>query len=257
MEGVDGKRPFVNIDSETWRQTVIAGARSVGLDLSVNQARRMGKHAMELLQWNRVNNLTTITDPLNVAIKHYVDSLAAVAWIGDNTRVLDAGSGGGFPGIPLKIVRPDLSITMVDRVRKKVSFLKHAIRVLGLGDIDAVHGRLEDLGGLPQYREQFDVVVCRAFSSLGDFATLTAPFLTPGGSLLAMRGRDADLNHQAVSWSDEGLLCLGGSIFEMKNHHYRLPILDAKRRMVLLKRLPEDCGRRSEGSDPNFYNKNA
>jgi 16S rRNA (guanine527-N7)-methyltransferase len=200
----------------------------------------MQQHAMELLQWNRVNNLTTITDPLDVAIKHYVDSLAAVAWTGYNACILDAGSGGGFPGIPLKIVRPDLSVTMVDRVRKKVSFLKHAIRNLGLGDIDAVHGRLEDLGVLPKYRKKFDVVVCRAFSSLADFATLTAPFLTPGGSLLAMRGRDADLNHHVVSLSDEGLLRLGGTIFEMKIHHYRLPILDARRRMVLLKRLPED-----------------
>ena len=229
----------MNIDSEAWRQTVITGARSLGLDLSIDQARRMGQHAIELLKWNRVNNLTSITDPLDVAIKHYVDSLAAVAWIGDNTRILDAGSGGGFPSIPIKIVRPDLSITMVDRVRKKVSFLKYAIRSLGLGDIDAVHGRLKDLCVLPKYREQFDVVVCRAFSSLEDFATLTAPFLTPGGSLLAMRGRDADLNHQAVSLSDEGVLGLGGIIFAMKNHHYRLPILDARRRIVLLKRLPE------------------
>lgn len=227
------------IDSNAWRQTLIDGARALGLELSVDQARSMGQHALELIRWNRVTNLTAITDPKEVALKHYVDALAATAWIGNGARMLDAGSGGGFPGIPLNILRPDLSVTLVDSVRKKVSFLKLVIRNLGLRDIDAVHGRLEDLSMLPQYREKFDVVVCRAFSSLADFITLTAPFLTSSGSLLAMRGRDADPYHQPVKGPNDGLLCLGGSTFEIHNHHYHLPILDAARHLVLLKRVPE------------------
>jgi len=232
----------VEIDSEKWRQTVIEGALALGLEITVGQARTMGGHALELLQWNRVTNLTTITDPLDVALKHYVDALAAAPWIGDRARVLDAGSGGGFPGIPLKIVRPDLSVTLVDSVRKKISFLKHAIRGLGLNGIDAVHGRLEDLCLLPDYRGKFDRVVCRAFSSLVDFVELALPFLSPGGCLLAMKGPRASHSREAVNQKDDGLIILGGTSFSIDIHRYRLPFLDAQRSLVRLTPISEDGG---------------
>lgn len=199
----------------------------------------MGRHALELLQWSRVTNLTTITEPLDVAVKHYVDALAAAPWIGNRARVLDAGSGGGFPGIPLTILRPDLSVTLVDSVRKKVTFLKHAIRTLGLSGIDAVHGRLEDLCLLPQYAGKFDRVVCRAFSSLEDFANLTLPFLSPGGCLLAMKGPQVDHAHETANQKDDGSIVLGGTSFSMRIHRYRLPLLDARRSLVVLTPLAE------------------
>ncbi len=229
----------MKIDSDTWRQAVIEGASGLGLDVSVDQARTMGRHALELLQWSRVTNLTTITEPLDVAVKHYVDALAAAPWIGDRARVLDAGSGGGFPGVPLAILRPDLSVILVDSVRKKVSFLKHAIRTLGLSGIDAVHGRLEDLRLLPEYRGKFDRVLCRAFSSLEDFANLTLPFLSPGGCLLAMKGPQADLAHETANQKDDGAIILGGTSFSMRIHRYRLPLLDARRSLVMLTPLAE------------------
>ena len=229
----------MEIDSEKGRQTLIEGACSLGLTVSDGQARTMGEHAMELLQWNRVTNLTTITGPLDVALKHYVDALAAAPWIGDRARVLDAGSGGGFPGVPLAILRPDLSVTLVDSVRKKVSFLKHAIRTLGLNGIDAVHGRLEDLCLLPEHRGKFDRVVCRAFSSLEDFATLALPFLSPGGRLLAMKGPQADCSQETANQKDGGSIILGGTSFSMRIHRYRLPLLDARRSLVVLTPLPE------------------
>jgi 16S rRNA (guanine527-N7)-methyltransferase len=153
--------------------------------------------------------------------------------------VLDAGSGGGFPGIPLNIVRPDLTVTMVDSVRKKVSFLKHAVRTLGLSRINAVHGRVEDLGLLPDYRGKFDRVVCRAFSSLDNFASLTLPFLSPGGCLLAMKGPQADHDHEAKNHRGDGKIILGGRTFSLHIHRYRLPLLDAQRSLVQLTPIPE------------------
>ncbi len=224
----------MKIDSHTWRQAVIQGASGLGVDVSVDQARAMGRHALELLQWNRVTNLTTITEPLDVAVKHYVDALAAAPWIGDQVRVLDAGSGGGFPGIPLAILRPGLSVTLVDSVRKKVSFLKHAIRALGLSGIDVVHGRLEDLGVLPAYRGKYDRVVCRAFSSLEAFANLTLPFLAPGGCLLAMKGPQANQSQDIANQKDDGSIVLGGTFFSMQIHRYCLPLLHARRSLVML-----------------------
>jgi 16S rRNA (guanine527-N7)-methyltransferase len=227
----------VEINSEQWRQTVIRGASACGLEVTAEQARFMQRHALELLKWNRTTNLTAITDPLGVAVKHYVDSLAAALWIGRGARILDAGSGGGFPGIPLKIMRPDLTLTLVDSVRKKVSFLKYAIRTLNLNGITAVQGRLEELGSLQPYRNNYDLVVCRAFSSLEDFTRLTLPFLSAGGSLLAMKGPQAEHDHDDLT--ADGTILLGGTSFSMQIHRYRLPRLDARRRLVRLTPISE------------------
>jgi 16S rRNA (guanine527-N7)-methyltransferase len=171
---------------------------------------------------------------LDVAVKHYVDSLAAVPFIGDATRVLDAGSGGGFPGIPLKILRPDLSLTLVDSVRKKISFLKQAIRTLELTDVDAVHGRLESMERQPDYRGMFDLVICRAFSSLVDFVARTEDFLAPGGRLMALKGPQIDHPEEDAGVEGEAVIHHGGKPFSIHVHHYRLPILDSRRRLVTL-----------------------
>jgi 16S rRNA (guanine527-N7)-methyltransferase len=228
----------MEIDSDQWRKTVIEGALGLGVTVTDSQARLMGRHAVELLHWNRTTNLTAITDPRAVALNHVVDAAAAAPWIGDARRVVDAGSGGGYPGVVLKILRPDLSITLVDSVRKKVSFLKYAIRTLGLTGIEAVHGRLEALGRQPAHRQQFDLVVCRAFSSLENFAILGRPFLSPGGSLLAMKGRETETGRPGDAWTGRGSMLLGGTSFTVQTHRYRLPVVDAQRSLVLLRPTP-------------------
>lgn len=226
------KGPIVDINSATWQQTVIAGARALGVEISADQARSMVRHAREMLLWNQVTNLTAITDPLEVAVKHYVDALAVAIRIDAGIRVMDAGSGGGFPGLPLKIVRPDLAVTLVDSVRKKVTFLKFIIGTLGLNGVHAVHGRLEDLGRLPAYCGKFDLVVCRAFASLEAFVKLSRPFLSPGGSLLAMKGPQAEHEHE--SGIDNGRIVLAGIPLAIHIHRYRLPLLGDRRRLVRL-----------------------
>ena len=228
----------MRIDSDQWRQAVVESSLALGVTVSADQARTMGRHAQELLQWNRVTNLTAITDPLEVAVKHYADSLAAVSWIDKRARVLDAGSGGGFPGVPLAILRPDLTVTLVDSVRKKVSFLNHIIRTLSLNCIDAVQGRLEDLGRQPRYRGRFDLVVCRAFSSLTDFVDRALPLLSPGGRLLAMKGRQAAHDFPSRNLEDCKTIVLAGASLSLQIHQYRLPILDAQRHLVILTPLP-------------------
>lgn len=229
----------MDINSEEWRQTVIDGALALGLEITDSQARAMGEHALELLRWNQVTNLTTITDPMEVALKHCVDALAVAPWIDNGARVLDAGSGGGFPGIPLAILRPDLSIVLVDSVRKKVSFLKHVLRTLGISSVTAVHGRLEDLCLLPEYHGKFDRVICRAFSPLEDFANLALTFLSPDGCLLAMKGPQANQSRDTASQKDDRLIILGRTSFSMRIHRYRLPIFDAGRSLVRLKPLSQ------------------
>jgi len=229
----------VQIDSNQWRQIVIDGAGKLGVTVTDTQARAMGRHAIELLHWNRTTNLTSITDPVAVAVKHVVDAVAAAPWIGDNRVVLDAGAGGGFPGIPLKIIRPDLSITMVDSVRKKVSFQKYAIRTIGLTGIDAVHCRLEDLGRHPRYRGKYEVAICRAFASLDKFIEVAVPFLSAGGMLLAMKGPATDSERHRFVLDAGDSIRIDGMSFAATMRHYRLPITRAKRSLIRLVRRPD------------------
>jgi len=224
----------VEIESEKWRDVVMDGALELGVSVSSNQARLLQRHAVELMQWNHSVNLTAITDPEEVAVKHCVDALAPCPLIGESVRILDAGSGGGFPGIPVKIMRSDVSMTLIDSVRKKVSFLKHAIRTLGLKEIHAVHGRLEDLGRSPQYRGKYDLVICRAFSSLEKFVSLAIPFLGNGGRLLALKGPQAEHGHEMPKLEDDGTVFFGNTVFYTRTVPYTLPYLDAKRSLVWL-----------------------
>ena len=224
----------MEIDSEAWQRAVIAGAKELDIDVSLVQAHAMGMHAGELIQWNRVSNLTTITDPVEVAIKHYVDCLALVNMIPNGARILDAGAGGGFPGLPIKIVRPDLSVTLVDSVRKKTSFLNYSIGKLGLRGIHAVHGRLEALAEQSSHRGTYDVVVSRAFSALENFASLALPFLTTGGSLLALKGPQAECDHEISAVADDDTIILAGTRFSIHIRRYALPVLGDQRRLVRL-----------------------
>ncbi len=164
------------------------GLARAGLCVTDQQMDLMAAHAAELLAWNKKINLTAITRPDQVAEKHFVDSLIIAKMMQPLTAVLDIGSGGGFPAIPLKIVLPKIRFILVDSSRKKVNFLKHVIRTLGLDGIEAVHARVEDLHQDPEYEGQFDAVISRGFASLEKFADLSLPFLNPGGIILAMKG---------------------------------------------------------------------
>jgi len=143
----------------------------------------------ELLRWNKSINLTAITDPFSTLEKHLVDSLALLPYLSQQGSLLDMGSGGGFPSIPLKIVRPALTIWSVDAVAKKIAFQKHVVRTLKLPSFTALHARLETL---PQHSTlpAFDWIVSRAFSSLGDILSLAEPLLALNGQVVAMKGAE-------------------------------------------------------------------
>ena len=163
----------------------------------------------ELIRWNKTYNLTSITDP-DVAIeKHLVDSLTLLPYLGAAETVLDIGSGGGFPGIPLQIARPDLCITSVDAVAKKIAFQRHAARRLTLSQFTPWHGRIEDVPKQGFAVDGFDLVVARAFASLSDLLKLAHPCLKPGGSIIAMKGPEgvSELSEVAEWLVENGLYC--------------------------------------------------
>ena len=202
------------IGSEKWKKHVQEGAESLGIDLQRSAVDRFSDHAIELARWNNKFNLTAITDPLDVAVKHYLDSIAPADWIPPNSRILDIGSGAGFPAIPLKIVIPTLRVTVVDAVRKKVSFLSHSGRILKFNNYRAVHVRIDRKNGrqliLSDIRKKapaskkenfsnrddlegrFNVIVARALTSLNDFLCMALPLIANKGRILAWKGRLTD-----------------------------------------------------------------
>lgn len=139
----------------------------------------------ELLDWNTRVNLTAITDPVEVLLKHFLDSLSLLeVYKAEQARVLDIGAGAGFPGLPLKIARPEWEIVLLEATGKKVNFQRHIIETLGLQHIEAIHGRAEELAHKPEYRGSFNLVTARAVASLPALLEYAAPFCRVGGQIL-------------------------------------------------------------------------
>lgn len=180
---------MMKIGSAEWSQVIVDGAKAFGLDLEQRHLHLFTAHAGELLHWNKTTNLTTITDPFEVAVKHYVDSLAPARLISPGAALLDIGSGGGFPGIPLKVVMPSLAVTLIDASRKKVNFLKHVIRTLEMEGIQARHMRAEDLPAAPACVKRFDVIISRALTDLESFTRQGLPLLSEEGVMIALKGK--------------------------------------------------------------------
>lgn len=224
----------MRLHSQSWRRLLTDGAACFDLHLSEAQIDLFQAYAEELLAWNRRINLTSITAPADVAVKHFVDSLAGAGALQTGWRVADLGSGGGFPGIPLKIVRPDLTITLVDTVRKKTSFQKQACRQLGLKGIRAVHARIEDLAHAPEHMNHYDAVVTRALADLSRLCMLSAPLLNATGVIIAYRGRIEGDIHGGSGTPGQAL----HQCWRMNTHTYVLPHTVAHRSISLCEKLP-------------------
>lgn len=207
-----------------FKQTLKNGAKALNIKLSDHHIHLLEGHADQLMLWNKKINLTAINTAQEIAEKHFIDSLSASLHTPVAGTLIDLGSGGGFPGLPLKIMDPHLSVILVDASRKKVNFLKYVIRTLGLENIKAVHERAENLHGEPAYAGQFDCVISRAFTELGNFVDLSEPFLNPNGVICAMKGKHVDREIvPAVS-----------KRFSIEKHYYQLPFEKSDRNIILL-----------------------
>jgi len=194
------------------------GLRGLGLEIAPETQRQLLAYLDLLLKWNKTYNLTALRDRAQGVTHHLLDSLAILPWV-DATPLLDVGSGGGLPGIPLAIVRPELSVTLVDAVQKKVSFLQQVAIELHLPNVQAVHARVEMLEG------RYGQISSRAFAEVADFVGLTRGLLAPGGRWLAMKGvrPDDELTRLPPDVQIEAIEPLA------------VPGLDAERHLLILK----------------------
>ncbi|OGB89500.1 16S rRNA (guanine(527)-N(7))-methyltransferase RsmG [candidate division WOR-1 bacterium RIFCSPHIGHO2_01_FULL_53_15] len=145
-------------------------------------------YLQELIEWNKKFNLTAVTDPAEIRVRHFEDSLSVLEAIDlSDQRVVDIGPGAGFPGLPLKIVRPGIKLTLVEATRKKIEFLRHLVEVLNLADVEIIWGRAEEVQKDKRYAGQFDVALARAVAKLPILVKYALPFLKPGGLFVAQK----------------------------------------------------------------------
>ena len=201
------------------------GLDHLNYHLSPLQMEQIRVYASQLMLWNKKINLTAIRKTEEIAEKHFIDSIAASTFLPAADRVVDIGSGGGFPGIVFKILDPDLDMVLVDASQKKVNFLKHVIRTVGLEGIEAIHARVEALQRLSPYAGSFDLAVSRAFSALDKFVGLAQPLIKPDGWISAMKGKN---------FSEEIFSSIKAA-YDIQTDHYQLPFEKSDRYMLLLK----------------------
>jgi 16S rRNA (guanine527-N7)-methyltransferase len=178
----------VNALRTTEQEEVIGGAQKLGVSLSAQQAEKLIRLLDELAKWNRTHNLTAITEREEMITHHLLDSLSVNAELRGST-VADVGTGAGFPGLPLAVVNPQRAFTLIDSNNKKVRFVAHAARTLGLTNVTAVHARAEVPGA---GAEPFDIVIARAFAALPELLAKVAPLCGPDTRVLAMKGKRPD-----------------------------------------------------------------
>lgn len=194
-------------------------AADYGVVLDDVAADKFDRYAQLLVEWNEKMNLTAITEPTEIVLKHFVDSLTAVPFLPkkDEVTLIDVGTGAGFPAIPLAIACPHVRVTLLDSLNKRLLFLQEVCRELGI-DAKTVHARAEDGGKLPVLREQFDVAIARAVAALPVLAEYCLPFCKVGGSFLAMKGPESDVEYSAAKTA---VTVLGGR--EQTAHSFLLP----------------------------------
>ncbi len=201
-----------------------------GFGVSEEQYGKFDAYAEALVEWNKKMNLTGITDPEGIAVKHFLDSVLPLKFadIPEKASLIDVGTGAGFPGVPLKIYRPDIKLTLLDSLNKRINFLTEACKAADI-TAECVHGRAEDCGRVPEYREKYDIAIARAVAAMSVLAEYCLPFVKVGGIFAAMKGPNEN-----YSDGEKAVKALGGEIADVKE--YALPNGD-RRVLIIVKKI--------------------
>lgn len=216
-------------------ETLAQNARQLfGVTLNARQLQQLAAYEQALLEWNEKFNLTAIRDVEGIRTKHFLDSFScALAWKENPpVRLIDVGTGAGFPGLALKIVYPGMRLTLVESVGKKVTFCQHVVTTLGLDGVEVLHARAEDIGRMPAHRGQYDWAVARAVAQMPILAEYLMPLVQLGGKMMAQKGETGPAEAQA---SERAFKLLGGNLRQLV--HVTLPGVADERYLVVVDKV--------------------
>ena len=204
---------------------------SCGIDLPKNLYDKFNIYADFLVEYNEKVNLTAITDPMEILCKHFIDSACLLKYvdISNNSSLIDVGTGAGFPSVPLKILRPDIRLTLLDSLNKRIDFLKQLCDKLEI-DAEFIHGRAENISKMPEYREKFDYSCARAVANISTLSELCIPFVKVGGSFISMKGPTED-----VSRGTNAIEILGGYVADSIDYS----LFDEQRRIFVIRKISQ------------------
>ncbi len=216
----------MNYNTELFKENL----NNIGLEVTQDVISKLDAFAEMLIEKNKVMNLTAILDPDGIAVKHFADSLSLLKAIEikDNAKILDLGTGAGFPGIPLLIAKPGLEMTLIDSTAKKLAFVSESIDNLGL-NAKVLHTRAEEAGKNPQYREKYDIVCSRAVAALNVLCEYCLPFVKVGGTFAAMKGAQAE---EEIILAENAIKTLGGTIKDK----FSFRLSDGERTIVIIEK---------------------
>jgi len=209
-------------------------SEKIDVTLNKEQLEKLYSYMNLLIEWNEKINLTAITEPEEIIQKHFIDSLTISKFIQDKESVIDVGTGAGFPGIPLKIARSSVNITLLDALNKRLIFLNEVIDKNSLKDIQTIHFRAEEVGKNKKFREKFDVTTSRAVAALNILAEYMLPLVKVGGRCICMKGSNLV---EEIENSKNAIQILGGEIEKVEE--FKLPNSDMNRTIVIIKKIKE------------------
>lgn len=205
--------------------------KKIGIELSEKEIEKFFSYKEILIERNKEMNLTAITEEQEVIVKHFIDSLTINKYISSNSSLIDVGTGAGFPGIPIKIIREDVKVTLLDSLNKRLKFLDEVIEMNNLKNIITVHGRAEDVAHQADFREKYDYVTARAVANLSTLSELCLPFLKVGGKFICMKGNSIEELDEAK----KALEILGGKVVDIES--FMLPSTDMERNIIVIEKI--------------------
>lgn len=221
------------MEEKQFKEELAKRVAQFGVKLLEEQQNQFYQYMQLLIEWNKKMNLTAITEPQEVLTKHFIDSLSIVPYIAEEEKLLDIGTGAGFPGIPLKIVLPKNSFALLDSLNKRILFLQEVIKQLNLEGIEAIHGRAEEFCK-GERREGYDIVASRAVAKLNVLLEYMLPFTKVGGRCICMKALDIE---EELKEAKKAIEALGGVIEKVEE--ITLENTDIKRKIVIIKKIKE------------------
>ena len=212
------------------------GCNQFNISISDEEINQFIQYKETLLEWNQKMNLTAIEDEKEIIIKHFLDSISCllIKELRGEGSLIDVGTGAGFPGIPIKIMQPQIKLTLLDSLNKRISFLQEVCNQLKIADITYIHGRAEDIGQNKLYREKYNYAVARAVASLNVLAEYCLPFVKVGGYFICQKGPQLE---EEMKVANKAISILGGEVVDQQI--INLPFSDISHRIVVIKKVKQ------------------